>query len=111
MSMYLCWARLAPDEGRNDNAAGGVGEVVRFVVIGIQTTFDRLGQLPGVSYLVLAVLVVGTVCVVDQQGLDRVRRTLAVPIGMVSAASPIATAGSGWTMPTAGVACTVHSYV
>lgn len=84
--VYLCWSSLAPDEGRNDNAAGGVGEVVRFVVIGMQTTFDRLGQLPGVSYLVLAVLIVGTVCVIDQQGLDRVRRTLAVPIGMFAAA-------------------------
>jgi hypothetical protein len=83
--IYLCWSRLAPGSSAGENA-DGVGEVVRFVGIGVQTAFERLGPFPGASVLVVAVLVVGTVCVVRNLGLTRTRTVLAIPIGMFGGA-------------------------
>jgi hypothetical protein len=79
---YLCWSRFAPSGEGEVNDAGGVGEVVRFVLIGLRAVFDRLGQLPGVSILAIAVLVAGSVCVVTNLGVAKAGRLFAVPIGM-----------------------------
>jgi hypothetical protein len=84
--VYLCWSLLAPPGGSADENAGSIGEVVRFVGIGLQAAFGRLGQLPGVGLLVVAVLVVGTVLVVENHGIARVRKVLAIPIGMSAGA-------------------------
>jgi hypothetical protein len=83
---YLFWTRFSPSGEGEVNNAGGVGEVVRFVVIGLRTAFDRLGQLPGVSILAIAVLVAGSLCVVAKFGVVKTERLYAVPIGMFGAA-------------------------
>jgi hypothetical protein len=80
--IYLCWSRLAPAGTSAGENAGGVGEVVRFVGVGFQAWFDRLGQLPGVSLLVVAVLVVGSAYVVRNLGLAKAAKTFAIPTGM-----------------------------
>jgi hypothetical protein len=84
---YLCWTHLSPRGwGNESNGAAGVGEVVRFVVIGVHTASDRVSQLPGLGVLVIAVLAIGSVCAVADIGVARVRRVLAIPLGMFGGA-------------------------
>ncbi len=56
--VYAVWYEVI---GKPDRTAySSLGQTVRFVVVGLRAVFGHLGQVPGVGFVLLAVLVIGS---------------------------------------------------
>jgi hypothetical protein len=88
-SIYLIWAVSAP---KGQSAAiyrtTSPVEVAKFVVIGVSAAFGRIGQLPGLGFVVGAVLVVGLVLTfAPPSGRATLRGRAAAPIALLAGAA------------------------
>jgi hypothetical protein len=86
-AVYLAWAQLAPaGQDAGNYRTESPARVLRFVGIGVQAAFARLGHLPGVG-LVLGLVLVGGLCVLFRG------RGWRPPLGELSV--PLALLGGG----------------
>jgi hypothetical protein len=76
--VYLVWW-LAFARNEYTAAQGSAGGILRFVWSGISTTFDEIGQLPGVGIVVGVLLAVGLFLAWGGLDLDVLRRLAAAP--------------------------------
>ncbi len=85
--VYASWWLLKPS-GRSTSPghASSAGDGVRFVVIGFEAAFGRLGQVPGVGLPLAAMLVVGFGAAVNATGARVLRGPAAAPIALFAAA-------------------------
>ena len=89
-ALYLAWRFVAPTQAKGQSPAAyhsqTLVQVMRFVVVGVEAIFGRLGQLPGVGIALALVLVAGFVMIYIRDGLTAFRGRLAVPIALVAGA-------------------------
>ena len=89
--VYAIWWALAPSgKSTSPGHASNAGDAVRFVAIGVQSAFARLGQVPVVGVVLAALLVVGLVVLCT----GSVRTVLRGP-SRLAALAPIALLGGG----------------
>jgi hypothetical protein len=82
---YVVWMVSAPtDKDAGANNVGSVGELLRFVVIAVQSTLDRLGQLPGLGIVTLALLACGLGLLFAEYGPAVLRGRAAIPVAMLA---------------------------
>ena len=93
--LYLGWW-FAFARDRYSQARGSPGDVLRFVWIGLRTTFREMGQLPGVGLALGVVLVTGLVVAWRALAWNDFRRRAAAPAALlVGAVVSLAVAGVG----------------
>jgi hypothetical protein len=89
---YVIWSQVSPEELAGKKIGAGVYrtqsplQVVKFMAIGIGSAFGRLGQLPGLGIALAALVLVGIVWTLRQQGLRALRGRLAVPAALLAGA-------------------------
>lgn len=81
--IYLMWMQLTPsgqstDPWRPDSPL----TVARFVGAGAWASFDRLGGIPGIGLLVVAILIVGAKAAMSSRPLTVTARAAALPLGL-----------------------------
>ena len=81
---YLIWSSLSP----KGSTAGEYHtesplQMVKFVAIGVGSAFGRLAQVPGLGFLLVAVMVIGLVLVLRSAGSVALRGRLAVPAALL----------------------------
>jgi hypothetical protein len=80
--IYLAWwFSFARDEYTRE--VGSVGEIARFVWSGLSATFDALGQIPGVGWLLAAMLAGGLVLAWGRFDRVALRRQAAAPAALL----------------------------
>jgi hypothetical protein len=87
--VYALWFRAfrdsktADDVGYTHYDLSSPGQVVRFVITGVSAAFDGMGQLPGVAWLLGALLVAGLVLAWRRFGWTDRRKCLALPCALL----------------------------
>ncbi len=84
---YALWWLLKP-AGRSTSRghASSAGDAVRFVVIGFEAAFGRLGQVPGVGVLLAALFVGGFALLVNASGWRVLRGPAVAPLALLVSA-------------------------
>jgi hypothetical protein len=82
--VYLIWLQLAP-KGQNagNYKSHSPVQILRFVGVGVEAAFARLGEIPGVGIVVGLLLVAGLVVAMREPGRRERLRALAVPIALL----------------------------
>lgn len=84
---YVIWSRVSP----NGSSAGvyrsqSPVQVIKFIAIGVGSTFDSLAQVPGLGFVLALMLIVGLARVCRVRGLGALRTRLAVPAALLAGA-------------------------
>ncbi|MBC7859724.1 MAG: hypothetical protein H7Z39_13325, partial [Burkholderiaceae bacterium] len=82
--VYLVWLVLAPEgQSAGNYRSHSLPEILRFVGIGIQSAFARMGQVPGVGLALGVILIAGFVVLLRGRGRDARFGELAVPVALL----------------------------
>jgi hypothetical protein len=101
---YVVWTRAAPKAGFQAQIKTNTGLVGKFVLVGFEETFGRLGHVPGVGALIAITLATGIVLIARHDSVHGLRMRYATPAALlVGAAAFLIIAGLGrsgvWVLP------------
>lgn len=86
-SVYVIWLEAAPKAPSNSAyVARTPGDAARFVAIGVEAAFARLGQLPGLGVLLGATIVLGLALRYAEDGIALARGSAAAPLALLAGA-------------------------
>jgi hypothetical protein len=81
---YFVWRAVAPKESAPDYYhAQSLGQVVRFIAVGVRATLGGIGQLPGFGLVFGALLIVGVVLAFRDDARGVLRGRAALPVALL----------------------------